>query len=52
MGLLKIMMSDADTPLNHIAATPEQGVTENTLGDPVLSPFADVFHGIGCLPGE
>ena len=52
MGLVKIMMSDADTPVNHVAAIPEQGVTENTLGDPVLSPFAEVFHGIGCLPGE
>jgi len=52
MGLVKIMMPDVNTPVNHVAATPEQGVTENTLGDPVPSPFTEVFHGIGCLPGE
>ena len=47
MGLVKIMVSGVDTTDNNINAVPE-----NVSSDSVLSPFADVFQGVGCLPGE
>ena len=52
MGLIKIMVPGVHAPVNNVAATPEKAVSESIFSDPVLSPFADVFHGIGCLPGE
>ena len=52
MGLVKIMVSGVDTTVNNINAVPEQAVPENVSSDSVLSPFADVFQGVGCLPGE
>ncbi len=54
MGLAKIMVPGDDTPVNNVVAAPkiESAVSENVTNDPVLSPFADMFHGIGCLPGE
>ena len=52
MGLIKIMVPGVHAPVNNVAATPEKAVSESIISDPVLSPFADVFHGIGCLPGE
>ena len=54
MGLVKIMVPGVDTPVNNVVAAPkiESAVSENVTKDPVLSPFADVFQGIGCLPGE
>ena len=52
MGLVKIMVPGVHAPVNNVAATPEKAVSESIISDPVLSPFADVFHGIGCLPGE
>ena len=54
MGLVKIMVPGVDTPVNNVVAAPkiESAVSENVTNDPVLSPFADVFQGIGCLPGE
>ena len=52
MGLVKIMVSGVDTTVNNINAVPEQAVPENISSDPVLSPFADVFQGVGCLPAE
>lgn len=54
MGLAKIMVPGVDTPVNNVvtALTIESAVSENVTKDPVLSPFADVFQGVGCLPGE
>jgi len=54
MGLVKIMVPGVDTSVNNVVSAPkiEQAVSENITKDPVLSPFADVFQGIGCLPGE
>ena len=52
MGLIKIMVPGVHAPVTSVAATPEKAVSESIITDPVLSPFADVFHGIGCLPGE
>ena len=52
MGLVKIMVSGVDTTVNNINAVPEQAVPENVSSDSVLSPFADVFQGVGCLPAE
>ena len=52
MGLVKIMVSGFDTTVNNINAVPEQAVPENVSSDSVLSPFADVFQGVSCLPGE
>ena len=54
MGLIKIMVSSADTPINNVIEAPKQDpvVSENVTNDSVLSPFVDVFQGIGCLPGE
>ncbi|KAL9963770.1 hypothetical protein ACROYT_G027310 [Oculina patagonica] len=54
MGLLKIMVSSADTRINNVIETPKQDpvVSEDVTNDSVLSPFVDVFQGIGCLPGE
>ena len=52
MGLIKIMVPGVHAPVNNVAATPEKAVSESIISDPVLSPFADVFHGIGRLPGE
>ena len=52
MGLVKIMVSGVDTTDDNINAVPEQAVPENVSSDSVLSPFADVFQGVGCLPGE
>ena len=54
MGLVKICVPGVSTPVNNIVAVPkiESVVSEDVTKDPVLSPFADVFQGIGCLPGE
>ena len=54
MGLVKIMMPGVDAPVNNVVAAPkiESAVPENVTKNPVLSPFADVFHGIVCLPGQ
>ena len=52
MDLVKIMVPDVHAPVNNVAATPAKAVSESIISDPVLSPFADVFHGIGFLPGE
>ena len=54
MGLVKILVPGVDTPVNNVVAAPkiESAVSENVTKDPVLSPFADVFQSIGCLPGE
>ena len=54
MGLIKILVSSANTPINNVIETPKQDpvVSEDITNDPVLSPFVDVFQGIGCLPGE
>ena len=54
MGLIKILVSSANTPINNVIETPKQDpvVSEDVTNDPVLSPFVDVFQGIGCLPGE
>ena len=47
-------MPGVDTPVNNVVAAPkiESAVSENVTKDPVLSPFVDVIHGIGCLPGD
>lgn len=47
LGLVKIMVLGVDTTVNNISATPE-----NVSSDPVLSPFAYVFQGVGFLSGE
>ena len=52
MGLVKIVVSGVDTTVNNINAAPEEAIPENVSSQPVLSPFADVFQGVGCLPGE
>ncbi|KAL9953685.1 hypothetical protein ACROYT_G041138 [Oculina patagonica] len=54
MGLIKIMVSGVDTPINNVVEAQKQdpAVSEDVTNDPVLSPFVDVFQGIGCLPGE
>ena len=46
--------SQESTGRNNVVAAPkiESAVSENVTKDPVLSPFADVFQGIGCLPRE
>ena len=48
---MKIMVSGVDTTVNNINAAPEQAVPENVSSDHGLSPFADVFQGVSCLPG-
>ena len=54
MGLVKIMVPGVDTSVNNVVAAPkkESAVSENVTKDPLLILFADVFQGIGCLPGE
>ena len=54
MGLVKIMVPGDDTSVNNVVAAPkkESAVSENVTKDPLLILFADVFQGIGCLPGE
>ena len=52
MGLVKIMVPGVDTLVNSVAATPEKPASESVTTDHVFSPFADVFQGLGCLPGE
>jgi len=50
--LWQLWFSDVDTTVNNINAAPEQAVPENVSSDPVLSLFADIFQGDGCLAGE
>ena len=52
MGLIKIMVPGVHTSVTNVAATPNEALSESFTTDPVLSPFADAFQGIGCLPGE
>ena len=51
LGLVKIMVSGVNITVKNVNADPEQAVRENVPSDLVLSPFADVFQGVGCLPG-
>ena len=51
LGLVKIMVSGVNITVKNVNADPEQAVRENVTSDPVLSPFADVFQGVGCQPG-
>ena len=48
------MVSDDKNSVNNVTEAPKQElvVTVDVKSDPVLGPFADVFEGIGCLPGE
>ena len=54
MGLVKNCVPGVSTPVNNIVAVPkiESVVSEDVTKDSVLSSFADVFQGIGCLAGE
>ena len=52
MGLITIMGTGVHTSVNNVAATPKEALSESFTTDPVLSPFADVFQGSGCLHGE
>ena len=53
MGLVKILVPGVDTPVNNVVAAPKiESAVSDATKDPVLSPLADVFHGIGCLPWE
>ena len=51
MDLVKIFVPCFDTPVNKVVTAPkiESVVSEGVAKDPVLSPFTDVFQGIGCL---
>ena len=51
---MKTMVPGVDTPVNNVVAAPklELAVSENVTKDPVISTFADVYHGTSCLPGE
>lgn len=51
---MEIMVPSADAPANNIVTAPKikTGVSENVTNDLVLNTFADMFQGIGCLPGE
>ena len=51
---MEIMVPSADAPANYIVTAPKikTGVSENVTNDLVLNTFADMFQGIGCLPGE
>lgn len=49
---MNIMVPGVHAPVNNVAATPEKAVSESITADFVLTPFADEFQGIGCLPGE
>ncbi|PFX22030.1 Retrovirus-related Pol polyprotein [Stylophora pistillata] len=52
MGLVKIMVPGVHAPVNNVVATPKKAaVSESITTDSVVRPFADVFQGIGCLPG-
>ena len=52
--LLKIMVSDDKNSVNNVTEAPRQElvVIVDVKRNPVLGPIADVFEGIGCLPGE
>ena len=52
LGLVKIMVFGVNITFKNVNADPEQAVRENVTSDPVLSPFADVFQGVGSLPEE
>ena len=54
MGLVKIIVPGVDNPVNNVVTAPEieSAFSQNVTNDAELSPFADVFQGIGCFPGE
>lgn len=51
MGLVKIFVPCFDTPVNKVvvALKIESVVSKDVTKDTVLSPFTDVFQGIGSL---
>ena len=53
MGLVRLMNCDDEHPPVITQSVEEiHGPSDDVMNDTVLSEYADVFCGLGCLPGE